>query len=665
MTVSWFEGPDMSRFRTSNGWVVAAVMFAVLLASSIAVAMPSSCPVHPAPGTSSVVSWFTNYGNYMPRVHCLRTADGKPDWFWIVLLIAETALVVLGYLRIYVFWLKCYFSERAENRNKKLWQLANVFLMCAITGYLLSITMFFWPAYRLVALASGALVPATLAFLWNLKPFEVTFAAVRLLRERDVAQAELSERNRAMRLIFDHVAQGFITVDLNGVMASERSAIVDVWFGEPVQGTTLSAYLSEIAPDYAVMLELGLGQLRDDFLPLEASLPQLPTRFTTKNKTFDVSYTPILEGSKVERLLVVVNDVSAHLAGERSEREQRELVVLFQRISTDRTGVEQFIAEGAELVAMLRAPRDPLVEKRLLHTLKGNCALMGLASYAGLVNQVENELELSGDGLSDKQRGALVEAWKDAMRRLGLLLGGLRRNQIEIDRDELEMVVVQAQAGTPGRELLPLISQWFCEPVERRFERLASHTHALARRLGKPEPKLVLAGNGVRLDPERWTGYWSAMVHVVRNAVDHGLESADVRRARGKPENGTIEVAAQRTDERLVISVRDDGAGVNWDVVRRKAAAAGLPHQTREQLIAALFVDGLSVRDQSDDISGRGVGLAALQQAVSELGGSIDVESEHGAGATFYFTFVERSVMERTATRSTAPPTSLFPALAC
>jgi signal transduction histidine kinase len=611
----------------------------------------------------SAVSWFTNYGNYMPRIHCLLTADGKPDWFWIVTLIVGTALVILGYLRIYAFWLKCYFAEQADNRNKKLWQLANVFLLCAITGYLLSITMFFWPGYRLMALSLAVLVPATVAFLWNLKPFEVTFAAVRLLRERDAAQAELSERNRAMRMVFDNVAQGFITVGLDGVMDRERSAIVETWFGTPAPGATLPGYLESIAPEYASRLDVELEQLRDDLLPVEVMLAQLPTGFSAAERTFNVAYTPILENGKVQRLLVIVNDVTEHLARERMENEQRELVGLFKRISTDRSGVEEFLTEAAGLVAAVRSEDDPVAQKRLLHTLKGNCALYGLESYALLAHQVEAELDKQ-DGLTAGQRAQLVAGWKEAMQHIGLLLGGLRRTQIEIERSELEAVAEQARAGTPGQDLAPTISQWLHEPVERRLARLTDHARALARRLGKPEPRIVLRGNGVRLDPDRWTAYWAAMVHVIRNAVDHGIESPQTRLLCNKPEAGTLEVSASRADDSVTIRVSDDGAGVNWSAVREKAAAVGLPHRTHEDLIEALFADGLSTRDNANAISGRGVGLAALRRVVADLGGTIEVRSEAGAGASFDFQFREPGEIVRMRSLPRAAYDSLLPNLA-
>jgi two-component system chemotaxis sensor kinase CheA len=299
-----------------------------------------------------------------------------------------------------------------------------------------------------------------------------------------------------------------------------------------------------------------------------------------------------------------------------------------------------------------------------LHTLKGNSAVYGLESYSILAHEVEAELATREEGLSGEQKIRLVGAWKDAMQRIGKLLGHTHQGRIEIDRGELEAMMERARAGTPGTELLPVIMQWFAEPVERRLERLSEHACALAQRLGKPPPKIVLAANGIRLDPERWTSYWAEMVHVVRNAVDHGIESPDARVRAGKSEAGTLDVRAWLEGDDLVIKVSDDGAGVNWDAVKRKAAEAGLPHHTRHDLIEALFADGLTTRERSCDTSGRGVGLAALRRVVSGLGGQIQVESEPGGGASFRFQFSAFRGPERAPSPSRVELRSLLPSVA-
>jgi PAS domain S-box-containing protein len=160
----------------------------------------------PAPWWQSH-DFFSNYGNYMPRIHCLRAANGGPDWPWIIAIVVPTLAVIIGYIRIFHFWRRAYLAEAVGDRNKKLMDLANIFLWCAFCGYVLSLLMFVWPAYRLGAVATVILAIWTWRFAFNLDAFKVSLSARRLerelaaaLRERNTELEGLVEiRTRAMR----------------------------------------------------------------------------------------------------------------------------------------------------------------------------------------------------------------------------------------------------------------------------------------------------------------------------------------------------------------------------------------------------------------------------------------------------------------------------------
>jgi two-component system chemotaxis sensor kinase CheA len=160
---------------------------------------------------------------------------------------------------------------------------------------------------------------------------------------------------------------------------------------------------------------------------------------------------------------------------------------------------------------------------------------------------------------------------------------------------------------------------------------------ALSQRLGRGDPEVVLEDDGVRVPHERFAGFWGAAAHVVRNAVDHGFEDPSARREAGKPPRPRLTLGCRRRGDTLEVTIGDDGAGVHWDALAAKARAQGLPAQTRAELVAALFADGVSSRDQATETSGRGVGMSAVKQAVEALGGSITVDSERGVGTTFRF----------------------------
>ncbi|MEO0659972.1 MAG: ATP-binding protein, partial [Planctomycetota bacterium] len=176
------------------------------------------------------------------------------------------------------------------------------------------------------------------------------------------------------------------------------------------------------------------------------------------------------------------------------------------------------------------------------------------------------------------------------------------------------------------------------EPTSTRLEEIGAQARALAERLERGEIDVELEDNDVRLDRDRFGDFWLSFVHVVRNAVDHGLETPEERTERGKPSQGRISVRTYLDGDDLVVEFSDDGRGVDWDRVRERAEALG-DEFAEQDPTDALFASGLSTRDEATELSGRGVGLAAVKEACDALGGTIRLETEKGSSTTFQFRF--------------------------
>jgi two-component system chemotaxis sensor kinase CheA len=512
------------------------------------------------------------------------------------------------------------------------------------------------------ALLLGTVVVCFFTGAVALRDAQLSDHAKNLERKVEERTRELDERNAGMRLVLDNVAQGFITIDQSGIMKSERSAIVDTWFGKPAPDSTLADYLRPYSASFAEGLELGLGELRDAIMPVEVVLYQMPRRFAHGERTIEVTYSPIGSIDVPERLLVILSDVTAAVERERAEREQRELTSLFKRIVDDRSAVEGFLIETAHLVHALREETNLVVQQRLVHTLKGNCASYGLESYTELAHQVESDLIERATPLDQDQRAALVDAWKRTIARIGWLLGSSQQGTVQLELGELQRLSDRIAAGAiSSREIAETLGEWQREPARRQLERLARQARSVAQRLGKLVPTVLVEDHGVRLEGDELAPLWSAMVHAIRNAVDHGLEPAEERARQGKPEAGTLALSTSRQSGKLVISVRDDGRGVDWQRVREKAARLGLQTNTQEQLIETLFSDGLSTKEAASDVSGRGIGLAALRQVVRELGGTIELESVAQQGTELRIVLDERRLSTVSNTNQRRPRASLIP----
>ena len=230
---------------------------------------------------------------------------------------------------------------------------------------------------------------------------------------------------------------------------------------------------------------------------------------------------------------------------------------------------------------------------------------------------------------------------------LGGFLGEHGRDVVEVPTRDLERLDEEIRANFQATQVLDRIASWRLEPAERPLTRLANHARALASRLGKGDLLVVIEGGDLRLAPKAWAGLWSALVHVVRNAVDHGIESPSLRGDTGKPSRPRLRLSAQVVSRDLVIEFEDDGAGINWGALRKAAMRRGLPADREEDLVQAMFADDVTTRSEVTTISGRGVGLAAVRQEVERLGGTISVQSRTGGGSCFSFRFPLPSVGPR------------------
>lgn len=448
---------------------------------------------------------------------------------------------------------------------------------------------------------------------------------------------ELDLRNRDLRLVLDTVDQALLTVDLFGRLAPERSSVTDRWFGAYSGSPRFTEYVGA-ERRFAVIFELGLDGLRDGVLPAEICLDQLPKRLERQGKQFDCRYLPIEEGDRLKGLLLVIDDVTESLARAREEQEQRELLAAFSALMRDRNWFLTFCEETERILEALgRVGADPAQSKRLLHTLKGNAAGFGLLLVSDLCHRAESRF---GQGEGFRQSVEQLNArWSEIRRTLGGVASGLLCSTIEVSESDLASLSTRARQGVSASELVEEIRRLRWESSARPLDRLAHHARALASRLGKGTIQVEIDADEARLEPARWAPVWSELVHVVRNAVDHGIEEPSEREAEGKHRTGKLRLATSRVGEGYRVEVEDDGRGIDWQAIRLRCVERGCPHETRADLLRALLSPGFSTRAQVTDTSGRGMGLAALANAVSELGGCVDVSSELGHGARWVLTF--------------------------
>lgn len=176
-------------------------------------------------------------------------------------------------------------------------------------------------------------------------------------------------------------------------------------------------------------------------------------------------------------------------------------------------------------------------------------------------------------------------------------------------------------------------------PIETIFRRFPRLVRDVARNLQK-EVRLVIQGEDTELDKSMVELIGDPLVHLVRNSLDHGLETPELREKSGKPRQGTIRLEASQEGDQIVIRISDDGAGIDPDRIGRKAIEKGLVSAERLRLLSVkeildfIFLPGFSTAEKASDLSGRGVGMDVVRSNLKKLNGSVDIETHLGAGTT-------------------------------
>lgn len=466
----------------------------------------------------------------------------------------------------------------------------------------------------------------------------------RLVQQRtqqlEVAYEEAAEAHRHARMVLDSVEQGLVLARPDGTMLEEHSATLELWLGQPAPGAAVWSLFEPHDATFALSLEVGFEMIEEGFMPLDVSLASLPRRTRVGERQLAVDYDPVMDGEALKHVLVIISDVTAEVLAEAATQAQRDLLAFFNVLTRDPRSVYGFLSDGRAQVAAIEAGRGSDVEvRRQIHTLKGNSGLFGLTGFARRLHAIEDQITERHGQCTGADRAALAERWAELEAQLAPVLSSDPDRLVTIERDRFEAVIQRAEAGVPGAELAQELREWDWDEVRTHLDRLAEQAEALAQRLDKSHVDVTVGSDPLRLPPdETWSAFWGSLVHVVRNAIDHGIEDAEERLEQGKPKAAHVALTAREDGASLIVEIADDGRGIDWEKLGEKARATGLPYQTPEDRIRALFADGVSTRDAVTTVSGRGVGAAAVHAACLRLGGHISVTSRRGQGTRFCFT---------------------------
>ncbi|MCB5202625.1 chemotaxis protein CheA [Neorhizobium sp. T786] len=300
-------------------------------------------------------------------------------------------------------------------------------------------------------------------------------------------------------------------------------------------------------------------------------------------------------------------------------------------------------------------PVQPAVDEAVAADVEATDVATGIANMAAAAARVEKKEAASAaatatvaaqNAAATSTAGQTIRVDLDRVDRLINLVGELVINQAMLSQSVIENDASGTSAVNMGLEELQQLTREIqdsvmairAQPVKPVFQRMSRIVREVADMVGK-SIRLVTEGENTEVDKTVIDKLAEPLTHMIRNAVDHGIETPEKRLAAGKDPEGTIKLTAKHRSGRILIELVDDGAGINRERVRQKAIDNELiapdSNLSDEEIDNLIFAPGFSTADKISDISGRGVGMDVVKRSIQALGGRISISSKPGHGSVF------------------------------
>jgi two-component system chemotaxis sensor kinase CheA len=476
--------------------------------------------------------------------------------------------------------------------------------------------------------------------------------------DEDYMKNKVPSAADSLKMVLESLDHGFFVFDRSGVIQAEVSSAARRLFEHELTSASFFDILRLDAPEKEnakAWLELCF----DAQLDFENFLPLAPQLFERDGLKIGLSYAPVFDSSgQLEKVACFSSDKTEELGFKKKAEAEFTLVQVVMAAVSDRAGFVAFVLEArrafAELFAELESPAPRLDAMfRLIHSIKGSLAAYYFTEGSKTAHAIETNLSNLKSASPEKFAEYLPEVRESLQGIFKGFEGFLQEHEAAIGEtkvatDRMKNLKVEtiyemsrrlSQELGAGSKIFQQFTELFVQDdVTSLFQRYENVAKGIAERQDK-RLEFVVSPSEIHVISEPYLPMVGAYVHVFRNAVDHGIETPDTRVANGKPEHGTITMSFHARGGTLRIEVADDGKGIDAGLVRRKAIekgvgpAAALNAMSDDQIVQLLFHTGFSTRDEVSDLSGRGVGLDAVQYEVERLGGRVWIETRTGIGS--------------------------------
>jgi hypothetical protein len=480
----------------------------------------------------------------------------------------------------------------------------------------------------------------------------------------------VQQKTQEITALLDHIPQGVLSLEVGGIISRDFSRhLVDIIEDSAIAGRSFKELVldrSQLGADQKDQiwqtLQVVIGE---DELNFEGNIDKLPGEIAYQTrqgiKWLKLTWNVETSDCIVRRLLVTMLDISKEkVLQEEAEAQRHEFDIIRELIEAGERKIGQYFVSAT---ALLRE-NDKILEKPAaeidhpdiqclfinMHTVKGGARTLGLKDLARVFHEVEeyyqdilrNGCAIEKDRLRADMQKALdvYHHYQETNTRKLNRSGDFSKVVINREFVEAHYQILRDIVSDLDRKDQPLdsiisrihsqkdnIVRLIFDQLPMVFEDYKSKAEKIAKEVNKPRPQFDFQLDSISITPEIKATLDNCMIHILRNALCHGIESADERLRHGKSEVGSITIRSQMQDSTLSLEIHDDGRGLAIHKLREKGLEKGqLPASATLQEVAELiFAPGVSTASAVTHISGRGVGMDAVRKFLEQEGGSIEI----------------------------------------
>ncbi|MFP3982178.1 MAG: ATP-binding protein [Desulfurivibrionaceae bacterium] len=501
----------------------------------------------------------------------------------------------------------------------------------------------------------------------------VTYLIATMYRRILVTRRQLADKSGRLSSLLNNSGQGFLSFGPDLVIEPEYSRECETFFDNEVAGKTINTLLfpgdEEEQSRFAANVDRIL-QTSDEF-QRNILLSLMPGELYLNERYLEISYR--LPDDR--RLMLIITDITEQRQLEAQVAEEQTRLRFIVAAATESSELFEVLDDYHEftestLLRLLAVPEGEWTASlaeiyRQVHTFKGLFGQLEFVHVPGQLHQYESALnrlrrdpEDQGQDrtLLEKEQELVDQALEKDLTILRQTLGDsffARRGRLSLTPEQAEML--ESLAGRLLHSKGPNLDSEDTREMLKRIQRLRylffrdllsgqiKSAMQVAERQEKELAPVEVEDNDVRVDPEIYSPFAKSLIHLFRNAVDHGIEEPEERLEQDKEEEGHLWCRTFLENDRLIVEISDDGRGLDVEAIRNKAVDTGLltPEQAagmdEAEVRLLIFEDEFSTSGEVSELSGRGVGLAAVRMATERLGGRIEVDSTPGKGTRFRF----------------------------